>query len=154
MNIVLGLVIFLLCVIMAFVLSTKYVEKRKFYEDFLSFNDKLKVELSFTKLTLKKLMEGFNGRKTIFFNCATRYFDDKEMDLTVKWLRGEEKDYVKSYFSTIGTSDAVSQLEYVRNVDVELRKKYDDAKNEEKKYRQLYLRLGILIGLAGFIIVL
>ena len=67
------------------------------------------------------------------------------------FLTKNELEEVFAYVSNIGNSDKTSQLSYLNNFNEVLTEKLKVCKEEEGKYKNLYIKIGFLIGLILFI---
>ena len=137
-------------------MSTKYSEKRKFYNSFSSFNKRLLYEVSFTKLSLVKILKNY-GTENDDFICVLKekYLSNKESSpIKYKYLTDDENSYFSQYIENIGLGDSVSQSLYLTGVGKYLDNQLNAAIENEKKYKSLYIKLGFLSGLIVFVILL
>lgn len=153
MKIVLGLILLAFSTLIGFLLGGKYSDKLQFYQDFCEFNDRLKLEISFKQTTLLKILEN-EKRRSDFYLAIKDYIIFKEKKFDKKYIDAHEKEFFLSYLSNIGTSDKNSELKYLENATNIIYAEHNKIKIEEKKYRTLYIKLGFLIGLMLFILVL
>ncbi len=151
MNIIIGAGCLFFCIYVASMLSKKYTNRHKFYNDFMTFNQLLKREILYTQNTIKNILESIN--ESDYKNLLYRVHNGEAFD-TLEYLSKEEMGFAVGYLNSIGKSDNRSQIEYVNSVEQVLESKLVQTMNEEKKYKQLYLKLGVLIGLICFIIFL
>lgn len=153
MNIVLGLIVLVACVGVGYACANKYVVRKEFFNDFFEFNKTLKNEISFS---MKKLDEIIckNDNKRSFYKCLIEYLNTKELELGQAYLTIAEKEFLVNYFDSIGKSDRETQINFLNGVTVEIKDRLDVASADEKKYKTLYLKMGFLIGLLIFIILL
>lgn len=154
MNFALGVVALIVCVIVALVLSNKFVERKKFYGDFNTFNKRLTSEISYSQASILSLIDEYKDKNTLFFNNLRLYFENNDLKLTSKHIKKDEIDYFLIYLKTIGTSDKNTQLEFLNGVNSYLEKHVEESIADEKKYRALYVKLGFLFGIMALIILL
>lgn len=131
--------------------ADKYTLRRKFYSDFSFFNKHLKSEISFSQTTLLKMTDLFD-KKTDFYISLKKYIENKEFNFEKKYLSLEEKGFFKGYIENVGAHDKITQLNYLESVEQKIDEYYSSAEKEEKKYKTLYIKLGLLFGLMLFII--
>lgn len=154
MNMFLGIIAIVVCVIISIALSQKYTIRRKFFEDFYNFNYRLKTEVAFSQKTILALIDELYDSKSLFFVNLRAKFRESEGQLEIRDLKKNEIDYFDVYLKTIGTSDKTTQLKFLETVDVDVGKVLKNTKEEEIKYKSLYVKLGFLIGIAILIILL
>lgn len=152
MKIIIGLAIFIFCIIFGFLRSNFYIKKRQYYFDFYSFNKKLKNEIYFLQKPLLEIIK--NDKKTDFIICLEKYFDTNEFIFNKDYLTDEEKDFLKNYLNIIGKGDSTSQIQYIETVAEQIDVNYEKSKEDEKKYKPLYIKMSFLIGLMFFILFL
>ena len=153
MKIVLGIFCLLLCVFLGYVFALTYTDKRRFYENFLSFNKKIINEVSFSLNTFPKIVDSVKEDDS-FIGLARIYLSQKEFDCNYKYLTIDEKQFVKGYFDMLGKSDKDSQINYFSTISNEIECKLAYSREEEKKYKSLYIKTGFLLGLIALIIFL
>ena len=72
----------------------------------------------------------------------------------IKILNDEEKNMILIFFLSLGKFDVFNQTKQLNSQKEELNKLYSNAEQEAKKYAPLYLKLGIIFGLAIALILL
>lgn len=154
MKIILGIILVGLCVYLGYFFSSKYIDKRKFYEDFWNFNKKIKNEVSFSQKTINKMIDE-QGEKTLFYQTFENEFNEKsEKNDKIKFLSKNEKEFFREYVSMIGKSDNASQISYIDSSDTRIKELLDESSENEKKYKSLYIKLGFLLGVILFIAIM
>ena len=153
MNIFLGIILLVLCTFIGYVCSGKYSLKKEFYGHFVEFNTKLKDEVSFYQTSIVKLVKSILIESD-FYNCIKTYILNKEFIFEKDYLSSDEKEFLFQYLNKIGKSDKKSQIEYLQATNKIITEKYEKYSLDEKKYKHLCIKLGFLIGLIAFIIVL
>ena len=152
MKIILGILIVSLSTFLGYLISQKYTDRLKFYEDYIKFNDALISGITFTSKTVIDLIDKENKR---YFNSELKeYFLGEKSIENGNFLQKSEKEYLKNYLSQIGNKNKQMQLEYVNIVKIDLNKEREKAKIELKKYKTLYVKLGFLIGIMIFILLI
>ncbi len=160
MNVVLGFVALIACTLIGYLYSVKYSNKKVFYQSFSFFNSRLLTEVSFSKKSLIALLNEKNNKNDFYAILNERFvnnnkvFDKIECLERLKYLSLDEKSVVYDYISNVGGSDKTSQMQYLQAMDKQLKERLDIAIKEDSKYKSLCIKMGFLIGLAIFIIVL
>jgi len=153
-KIVVGIISMLLCVLVGYFLSMKYSDKRKFYGDFVDFNNTLKTEVAFSKSSIIKILQNSNKENSLFYTCVSKYFFDSEVKIALnKAFSQEDVEFLNRYLKSVGVSDKDSQIAFINSVESTLNDKYKLVANDEKKYRSLLVKLGFFIGLIAFILI-
>ena len=153
MRLMLGFVLLAICVGIGHVLSLKFTYRKKFFNDFNCFNDKLKNELMYTLNSIKRIIMQLNFDGD-FFSLIKSYFETNNSVNQLTYLSNEEKEFFTDYVNNIGKGDIESQKVYVDNVKIKLNKYCENAISDESRYKKLYIKLGFLIGLIALIIML
>ena len=151
MRIFLGLLSLIVCTAFGYYFSLKYVEKRKFYSDFLTFNKRYRSEINFSFNTIGHIINNFNDGK--FIRILKNVYKEEEIEYP-KFLNEEEINFLDSYISYIGKTDKFTQENFIDSVNGNLINYYNVSVEEEKKYKNYYVKLGFLIGLIVFVALL
>lgn len=156
MNIFIGVLFLIFCSVSGYFLSNKYVKKRKFYQDFSEFNKNLINGISFGKSSLKKILNTTNSKNNSsdFYKYVNEYIDNYDYRFDDNYLSEEEKTFFNDYLSSIGMNDRRTELNSLNSSAKVIEEKLLNAKEDEKKYRKLYIKLGFLIGAVFFIALL
>ena len=151
MRVVLGVILLVLCVILGCVLASKYTRRRVFYNSFYEFNNILSNEVYFSQSTILQTLKKYE-KSDDFTIIIKEYFNENKLNFDAKYLSNDEKEYFINYLKNVGSGDKRSQEKFLENVCEQIEKKLNAAKDEEKKYRSLYIKLGFLLGLIALII--
>ncbi len=155
MNICIGLISIILCVFVGFRLSRKFLDKRLFYQAFYKFNADFKEEVSFKQTLLFDLVKNFEGEEGVFYeNIYQFYFNEKFSKKKIDFLSEEENEYFFNYLETLGRSDKQAQENFLLQSNSYISDKFNESISNEKKFKTLYIKIGFLIGLIIFIILL
>ena len=65
-------------------------------------------------------------------------------DYRINYINDEEKEFVKGYLRAIGGGDVDSQIKYFDAVQCVIDEKRIQAMEDEKKYKMLYIKIGVL----------
>lgn len=153
MNIYIGVLSLLICTFFGYRLSVKYKDRKNFFTDFISFNEKMINEVSFSQNSLLSIVEKEKKENRDFGKLLYEKITDNDIILP-KYLKEDEAETLFEYVNNLGKSDRESQLTYLsakKKVIDELRV---SAENEAKKYGNLYIKLGFLTGLIIFVALL
>ena len=72
----------------------------------------------------------------------------------LKFLSDEESEFLNKYLQNLGRTDKDSQLNLLNSFEPELEKFIHSADNKSKTYRPLCVKLGFLLGLIIFILLI
>lgn len=141
------------CTFLGYFAAGKYRSRRKFYQQFVAFNERFLHELEYARRPLQELIQ--NGdlsgdfARMLEFHAAR-----KEFELNFSYLTKEERTECKEYLSMLGTGDAHSQRSYFASQMRSLAEKQQASEKDAKERGELYLKLGVLAGLAFVILVI
>ncbi len=146
-----GLVI-AFCVMIGYVAAEKYRSRKKFYAQFADFNDRYLNELAYARKPLGEFLRAYNysGEFQRAIECMMRH----ETIPAFGFLTKEERAQLCDYFSMLGRGDAASQRGYFSAQRDPLVTLKEQTARECKSRGELYLKLGLLFGLAVIILML
>ncbi len=150
MRLFLGVICLILCLFVGYVLSQKFSYKKRFYSDFKNFNERLTTEVSFTQKTIFQLI---NDNDTDFYKFIKNKISDGE-SVNPRYLKKEELEFLDDYISNVGKSDRYTQMLYLNSVKNQIENCFYKSKEDEKKYKSLYVKMGFLIGLIILVVLL
>lgn len=155
MKIFLGILVIIFSTFIGYILSKKYTKLKNFYCNFDNFNKMLKTEIAFSQKTLKEIIDEKYSINNDFLNNFKLYLENKEnFCLNINYLSSDEKAFLLEYFENIGKTEKGSQLEFLKKAEERLSTFYKNAIELDKKYKTLYIKLGFLIGLIIFILII
>ena len=138
---------------LGYLLSGKYRARRKFYEQFCLFHGQYLNELSYTRKPLTDFLKEheYTGdfAKAIKNTVQSRGAFEK-----LSYLSKEEQSACENYFSMLGKGDALSQKSFFGAQTQELEAKRADGEKQAKSRASLYIKLGLLLGLAIVILII
>lgn len=145
---IVGVFLMITCTVCGYVFSMKYVDRRKFFSEFLTFNKNFKSEIIFSNRTLGQILDvEFEGK---FFEIIKCFYHEEEIDIP-RFLSDEEVCFLRNYLEYIGKTDKASQENFAEFSNVRLTKIVDSCIEEEKRYKNFCVKMGFLIGLIFFI---
>ncbi len=155
MNIIIGLVALFSCTYFGFNFSKKFTSRKTFYFDFNEFNKIIKNEINYSQNTLYSILKNNTNTDSDFYKVLKNVILSKEkFTSNQKYLESDELSYFKSYIEKVGSGDKFSQIKFIDNAYEYVNEKYKIASEDEKKYKKLYIKLGFLVGLIIFIVLI
>jgi len=114
-------------------LSNEKRREMKIFSEFYEFNERLIVNMKYGREKLSVVAKDFGYVK--------RFISGEKL------VYGDGERFLKNYLLSLGTSDALTQLEYLNGRRAELAKYKKDSEEAYKKYGSLYIKLCLLAGL-------
>lgn len=152
MKIIFGLFLIALSTYFGYYLSIKYKTKKDFYIAFYDFNKKLKNEVLFTKKTIYEIID--KPLNNDFYELLKNRLSDNSFISDKLKLTDDELDFFYDYADRIGQTETKTEIDYLSSIETVLKDKMNNAINEEKKYKTLFIKMGFLIGLILFVLIL
>ena len=146
-----------------YIFAKKYRQKQNFFRQFYIFNERFLSEISYYKRPLKEFVgkytykEEFSQMLRFFFyglEKKTPFLRDVLDKQEFSFLNQEEKRITTDYFLMLGKGDTISQKNYFSSMREILKKQQQEAELTCKKYADLYVKIGFLLGLLVLILVL
>lgn len=161
-RLILGVIIVVFCTVVGFLLAKKYRKRKQFFAQLYLFNERFLNELSYYRRPLAECIGQFAYKGEfallldLYFECieSGSYLLDVKNNAEFSFLTEEEKNGVIDYFRMLGKGDSASQKTHFSAQQASLQKWRVDAENLAKKYEDLYVKLGFLIGLFLLIILI
>lgn len=142
-------------------IAGKYRKRGLFFAQFQEFNERFLSEIAYYRRPIRQFFGKYTYKGefsillTEFLFCIENdeIFGIKTLENEVfRFLKKEEKDMVCDYFLMLGKGDSAAQKGYFSTVKERLMQLRNEAQKEEKRYVDLYIKLGFLFGL--FILIL
>ena len=152
LKIVLCVVIVTFCTLLGYFAAGKYRARKRFYAQLFTFNERYLNELGYTRRPLSTFLQEstYTGE---FGKLITSFMKSREVKLTYPWLKEDERTECSNYFSMLGKGDALSQKGFFTSRQSMLAEKKATCEHEAKSRSDLYLKLGLLAGLAFVILI-
>jgi stage III sporulation protein AB len=153
MKIILISIEILITTLMGFLVSKKYIDRERFFSDFLNFLKDLKINITFSmddlKIVVNKLLNNVssNELKKYLKNFVDRLDNDSISLYDIDILKNDEKNNINIFFNSLGKSDLKSENEKIDNAINNFSILYKVVYNDKNKYSKLYTKLGVIIGL-------
>ncbi|MBQ7977290.1 MAG: stage III sporulation protein AB [Clostridia bacterium] len=162
MNILIGACLLVLCSFIGLKIADNYRKKLKFIQDFQGLLDYLENNILFMQDDLRKLLE--DKKKNVhkdFSNFLSQFIQNlenckhflQEWKETQKIISQENAELIVNFMTGLGRNDSATQLQAINQTKEILQNQIKKVQNEQKK-GLLSSKLGIMGGLALFIIVL
>lgn len=158
------LVIFLICLLVGFVVFSKYNKRKKFFSSLIMLAEKLSVDINFSRERLRILIENFDdGMKKNLLGVDKGFVSylNREEELSVKTifkeascLKDDEKEFILLFLKTLGRSDVENQTKEISSFTQRFIEKKEETEKEFKKYGSLSVKLSIIAGLFFAIIII
>ena len=140
--------------------ASKYRKRKVFFSQFYEFNQKFIQELSYSKRPIKDFIQAY-PYKSEFLALLEVYRDNLGQDNLFNeyfslntFLILEEEKLISDYFHQLGKGDSESQKAFFVSRSKELEKIKDTTEKDYKKYAELYVKLGVLVGFAIIIVII
>lgn len=152
MRVFFAILMLFLSVVFSQYLLKKYSDRTKFFSDFNSFNNKMLNQINFEKRTLISML---NDLEENDFNKKLKiYCNNLKEDFNLQYLTEDDNLTLNEYFELLGRSDQSTQNKHLLMYEKIINEKLTNAKIEEKEKKTLYLKMGLMIGLILFIIII
>lgn len=137
---------------MGYFAAGKWRARKQFYVQFLSFHERYLNELNYARKPLGEFLTQYTY--TGDFEKLVRSFEkERAARAEYRYLTKEERSECANYFSMLGKGDVVSQKGYFSAQTAGLTQKCESSRKEAKARGELYLKLGLLAGLAAVILI-
>ena len=156
-KIFLGIILFLIAFICGDNLSKKYANRSLFYNSLEEFNGDFISLINFRKDNLITLLKKEYSSEYLnkLLQSKIQVICNKENNLDMpSFLLEKEKLELEEYFSQLGIYDSNTQLDFLKRYNEYFFNKVSESKSEEKQKGALYKKIGALIGVISFILVL
>lgn len=148
-----GAILLCLSAYAGYLFSYKYLQRLRFFQNFSDFNKRLSSAVSFSSRAIGSVIEEKPDGE--FSELLYEYKFGK--DKTVKeprYLTSDERVFFRNYAETIGSSDKTTQIGYIEETDKIVTEKLTRCEADYKKYKPVYIKLGVLFGLILFVLIL
>lgn len=151
LKIILCVLIIAFGVAVGYFMAGKYRSRAAFYSDFCLFHERYLSELQYTKSSLREFIAKFDYKSD--FAKVLAAFPEVRGVKKLSFLKDEEEKALQSYFEMLGRGDSASQRSYFSSQTAELNAKREASEREKKVKGDLYLKLGLLAGLAVVVLI-
>lgn len=140
------------CIFLGYLAASKYRFRKKFFSQFAVFNERYLTELCYARKPLSDFLREYEYSGD-FAKTVSTFVQQRVIESKLSYLTKDEKKLCADYFGMLGKGDAVSQKSYFSAQKGELSEKKTSCENEAKSRGELYLKLGLLAGLAFVILI-
>ena len=139
--------------------ARKYKKRISFFTQMSEFNTKFLTEITYYKRPLSEFIvscktSGAWGQVLNLFIKNNK--NSNKIHASLKeciFLKKEEIDFVEEYMSFLGKGDSTSQNAYFLSKGKEIEILKNTSIDENKRYSDLYWKLGFLLGLAILVLI-
>ena len=130
----------------------KWRARKNFYTQLCSFHDRFLNELNYARKPLADFLKEYSYKGD--FEKLLRDFEKgRDFAVNFSYLTKEERTECENYFSMLGKGDSLSQKGYFSAQTASLSQKREQSRKDAKSRGDLYLKLGLLAGLAVVILI-
>lgn len=157
----LGLAIIGFTTFCGYLLTKKYRKKYAFFTQFTEFNERFLSEIAYFKRPVGEFLskKSYKGEFAEFLEFYYKNITNPQAIQTALFteeygfLKKEEKTVVFDYFFALGKGNAISQSAYFNGMKATLKTLTEGAEKENKRYGDLFIKLGFLCGLLILILI-
>lgn len=140
------------CIGLGYLAANKYRSRRDFFGQFYIFNERYLSELGYSRKPLMQFLKEYEYTGD-FKKTVEAFAQGRETRPAHAFLTEEEMKECADYFSMLGKGDALSQSGFFSARRGALSEKKEKSEKEAKARGDLYLKLGLLAGLAFVILI-
>lgn len=153
--ILLGVIVFI-CGYIGYGLSRYYFSRVKLFMSLINFTEKLDTDINFGKAKLLKIIEDFKCESKDLKKILNGYIlclnegkscTEDMVFKDIKILKDGEKNVILNFLLELGKLDVFNQTKQIENSKLRFKEILEGCNEEKKKYGNLYLKLGIILGL-------
>ncbi len=139
-------------VLIGYLAAERYRSRKQFFAQWQSFNERYLNELKYARRPLPQFLGeyAYGGA----FQKRLAAFSARSAAPPLPFLTEDEKKQCDAYFGMLGKGDAASQSGYFAARQDTLAQKRAESEKEAKARGALYLKLGLLAGLAFVILII
>ena len=123
----------ILSALLGIILTADKKKTMKVFAQFYEFNEKLLLNLKYGRNKVNEIASEYEYVQTVLNGKSV--------------LKGEEEEFLQSYISNIGSTDAYSQVDYLNERKINLKKFKDESETAYKKYGSLYFKIALMVGI-------
>ena len=137
---------------MGYFAAGKFRNRARFYSQWFEFNERYLTELDYARKPLSVLLKTYRGGGD-FQKILDNFSSERKIRVKLNYLTEEERRECEEYFSMLGRGDARSQHDFFGIRRSTLVEKKGICAKQAKEKGELYLKLGLLAGLAFVILI-
>ena len=141
------------CVLLGYLAAGKYRERKQFFTQFHAFHERYLSELGYTRRPLNEFL--LSCRCSGDFGALINDFSqNRETTPKFRYLTQDERGEIKDYLDMLGKGDALSQKGYFSEQTERIKGQRNCCEEAAKRNTALFLKLGLLAGLAFVILII
>ena len=157
-----GIAIVLFSTFCGYLFAGKYRQRKLFFTQFKEFNQRFLNEIAYYRRPIKEFFSsypykgGFGEVLTAFYGGLRDNASSvrvKELIDSFLFLKKEDCTLIEDYFYMLGKGDSSSQNAYFSSQKDKLAQMQSESEEICKKYGDLYIKIGFLIGLFVLILI-
>ena len=141
------------CIFLGYFASYKYRMRKKYFSQLAVFNERYLTELCYARKPLSAFLREYPYTGD-FEKTINAFSTERSVEIKLSYLTKEEQKLCADYFGMLGKGDAVSQKSYYSAQKGELEERKALSEKEAKARCELYIKLGLLAGLAFVILII
>ena len=162
-KVIIGICIICFTTFCGYALTKKYRQRKSFFWQLKELNERYLHEIAYYKRPLKEFLRAYPyvGEFALCLedfwetleNGARERGEERE-EIELDFLTADEKTFLRDYFSMLGRGDSLSQKNFFSAMQVTVANYKNKSEEEEKRYGDLYIKLGFLFGLAVLVLII
>lgn len=141
------------CTLLGYFAAGKYRARKQFFGQLAHFNEQFLGELGYARKPLGAFLSEYKYQGD-FGKAIESFSKMRSLEFHFSYLtKGEQAD-LTVYFSMLGKGDAQSQKGYFSAQKSVLAEKKAESEKEARIHGELYLKLGLIAGLAFVILII
>ena len=159
-KLIVGIALVVFCGFCGYFLTKKYRVRKEFYKQYYTFNRDFLNEIAFSRRPIEAWLEKkqFTGEFETMVNGFLSALKNGDTALesfeTPEFLIEDEKLFVREYFFSLGRGDSEGQKGYFTVAEKTLTSRKEEAEKNCTRYCDLYVKMGVLLGLTLLILLL
>ena len=160
---ILGVLLVALGSFLGYLFGRRYRKRKQFFAQFCKFNDCFLAEITYARRPLSQFLTSgsYCGEFALLIDDymqnveqASSFAELIQKDSEYSFLKSEDKGWIVDYFYMLGRGDSHSQKTYFQSQKERIESSRAAAEKEDKRYADLYIKLGFLCGLFILILIL
>ena len=160
---VLGVLIVAFTSFCGYALAGKYRKRKLFFRQFYEFNQRFLSEMDYYRRPIEEFAAGYAYKgefhqllEEFFQSLENRSYFDRALvnKAEFSFIKPEERSVIEDYFIMLGRGDSSSQKGYFSAMKDKLNALHANAVSANKKYGDLYVKIGFLCGLLFLILII
>lgn len=150
MKVVLYVFIISFTTYLGYLYNKKYENRFIFYKNYYDFIVKFSNNISFSNEKLKDFLQ----KNSSSFTDNLLRIKESSVETRFSYLNDIENADFKEFVNNLGKADSDSQINFLKSKEKEVFEKMNETKKENEKYKNLFVKIGFLIGLVIVISIL